>query len=178
MWKIGGLAPLLATPCWLKVPVFTQVTRAHITAKDLPCIIAYKANLKPNAHTVALRAIHHDLLLRSYFSLLAPFRNNCNLVIETVIFNQNYIWIKSRLVIVTWKRTILVYVSASKILLRRSRHYKCQSLNRFYWGVFMVGRAIFYIGSDKKVIANCRDKQVWLILIGQGISVSIRTRSE
>ena len=43
--------------------VFTQVTRAHITAKDLPCIIAYKANLKPNAHAVPLRAIHHDLLL-------------------------------------------------------------------------------------------------------------------
>ena len=42
--------------------VFTQVTRAHITAKDLPCIIAYKANLKPNAHAVPLRAIHHDLL--------------------------------------------------------------------------------------------------------------------
>ena len=45
------------------MPVFTQVTRAHITAKDLPCIIAYKANLKPNAHAVPLRAIHHDLLL-------------------------------------------------------------------------------------------------------------------
>ena len=161
--------------------VFTQVTRAHITAKDLPCIIAYKANLKPNAHTVSLRAIHHDLLLRSYFSLLAPFRNNCNVVIETVIFNQqNYIWIKSSFVIVIWKKknSLVCFVSASKILLRRSPHHECQSLNRFYWGVFMVGRAIFYIGSDKKVIANCRDKQVWLILIGQGISVSIRTRSE
>ena len=51
--------------------VFTQVTRAHITAKDLPCIIAYKANLKPNAHAVPLRAIHHDLLQLSFRSYSA-----------------------------------------------------------------------------------------------------------
>ena len=54
---------------WMQV--FTQVTRAHITAKDLPCIIAYKANLKPNAHAVPLRAIHHDLLQLSFRSYSA-----------------------------------------------------------------------------------------------------------
>ena len=57
--------------------VFTQVTRAHITAKDLPCIIAYKANLKPNAHAVPLRAIHHDLLQLS-LDLTQLYRTGAN----------------------------------------------------------------------------------------------------
>ena len=92
---------------WMQV--FTQVTRAHITAKDLPCIIAYKANLKPNAHTVPLRAIHHDLLLRSYFSLLAPFAHRQLLCMRhwSAISNQNHLQIKSSLVIVTSIDTLL-----------------------------------------------------------------------
>ena len=57
----------------LKVPVFTQVTRAHITAKDLPCIIAYKANLKPDAHRLCIWYVPYitSPLLRSYSASMA-----------------------------------------------------------------------------------------------------------